>query len=65
MNETVRVWLEKLYSDEIEEIKGTIDNERIWEWGYNGDKPNPHTENITILLEYLSILEDKLREIKM
>ena len=64
MNETVRIWFEELYTKEIEEVKGTIKNERIWELGYDGEEPNPHTENIEVLEEYLERLEEKLEELK-
>ena len=65
MSETVKIWFEELYKKEIEEIEGTISNERLWELGYNGDEPiNPHTENIEMLTEYLEALEEKLAEIK-
>lgn len=65
MNETVRIWFEKLYKKEIEEIEGTISNERVWELGYDGDEPiNPHTENIELLTEYLEALKEKLAEVK-
>ena len=64
MNETVKIWLEELYKKEIEDVKGTISNEHLWELGYNGSEPvNPHTENIESLTEYLGILEEKLKEI--
>lgn len=64
MNETVKIWFEELYKKEIEEIKGTISNEHIWELGYDGEEPNPYTENIEMLQEYLELLEEKLEEIK-
>ena len=65
MNETVRIWLEELYTKEIEEAKETIKNEHIWELGYNGEEPlNPHTENIEVLKEYIEVLESKLEELK-
>ena len=65
MSETVKFWFEELYKKEIEEIEGTISNERLWELGYNGDEPiNPHTENIEMLTEYLEALKEKLAEIK-
>ena len=65
MSETVKIWLKELYKKEIEEIEGTISNERLWELGYNGDEPiNPHTENIEMLTEYLETLKEKLAEIK-
>ena len=64
MNETVKIWLEELYTKEVEEVKGTIENEHLWELGYDGDEPNPHTENIEVLEEYLEYLEEKLKELK-
>lgn len=65
MNETIKIWLEKLYKNEIQEVRGTISNEHIWELGYNGQEPiNPHTENIEVLKEYIKILEAKLEELK-
>lgn len=63
MNELVRTWLKELYKNEIEEIKGTISNEHLWELGYDGKEPNPHTENIKVLTEYLEVLEEKLAEL--
>jgi hypothetical protein len=63
MDETVKIWFQNLYSEEISEVQGTISNERIWEKGYDGEKPNPHTNNLKILYEYLQILEDKLAEL--
>ena len=63
MNETVRIWFEELYIKEIEEVKGTIKNEHIWELSYDGEEPNPHTENIEVLEEYLERLEEKLAEL--
>ena len=66
MNETVKIWLEELYKKEIEEAKGTIENEHIWELGYDGDEPlNPHTENIEALKDYIEVLEEKLGKLKM
>lgn len=65
MNETVRIWLEELYTKEIEEAKETIKNEHIWELGYNGEEPlNPHTGNIEVLKEYIEVLESKLEELE-
>lgn len=65
MNETVKIWLESLYEKEIEEAKGTIENESMWELGYAGEEPyNPHTENIETLREYISVLEERLVQLK-
>lgn len=63
MSETVKIWLKVLYENEIKEIQGTISNEHLWELGYNGEEPNPHTENIEVLKEYLEVLESKLNEV--
>jgi hypothetical protein len=68
MNETVQIWLEKLGNPtkeeikvKIEEVKGTISNEHLWELGYDGNElMNPHTENIMVLMEYLEVLEEML-----
>ena len=65
MNETVKFWLEELYKKEIEEVKGTIENEKMWELGYDGQEPfNPHTDNIMVLEEYVEVLKEKLAELK-
>lgn len=64
MNETVRIWLEELYKKEIKRAKGSISNEHLWELGYNGEEPNPHTGNIEILHEYIEVLEEKLEEVR-
>ena len=77
-NETVQIWLDDLVERtgcdtvdqltreeilaEVEEVRGTISNERIWELGYDGEEPiNPHTENIIVLVEYLEVLDDMLK----
>ena len=68
MNETVKIWLDDLLKStgkstteqltreeilaEIEEIRGTISNERLWA------RADPiHEENIVVLIEYLIVLE--------
>ena len=64
MNEMVKFWFENLYKNEIKNAKGTISNEHLWELGYNGEEPNPHTGNIEVLHEYIEALEEKLEELK-
>lgn len=49
--------LNGLFDKEIAEVKGTISNESLWEAGYNGDPPNPHTGNIAFLYRYLGLLK--------
>lgn len=64
MNETVNLWLKRLYKDAIRKTKETISNEHLWELGYNGEEPNPHSGNIVLLYEYIDALEEKLSELK-
>lgn len=45
---------EKRIQDEIDEVLGTISNERLWEKG--AEDPTPHQENILCLTEYLKYL---------
>lgn len=63
MDEMIKIWFIDLYEREIEEAKGTIDNESLWALGYGSDE-NPHTENIKRLKEYIEILEDKIKELE-
>lgn len=63
MNETVKIWLGDLYANEINSARSTIENEKIWELGYDGEEPNPHTENIRVLKEYIEVLEENLVEL--
>lgn len=63
MSETVKIWIKELFEKEINETNGTIKNEHIWELGYDGEEPNPHTQNIETLTEYLEYLKEKLNEI--
>ena len=56
-NEMINIWWNRMIDEEIDQIKGTINNERLAEKGYSGDELNPHTQNIVTLVEYLSLLE--------
>lgn len=49
--------LNALFDKEIVEIRHTISNESLWEAGYDGDRPNPHTGNIAFLYSYLGLLK--------
>lgn len=67
MNETVKIWLEKLGNPtaeeikaEIEEVKGTIANEKLWAYA-----DNIHYDNIAALEEYREVLEEMLQKIKI
>lgn len=62
--EMIKEWLKNMYLREIEDTKYDIQNEHLWELGYDGEDPNPHTENIERLKEYIEILNEKLEELK-
>lgn len=64
MDEMIKEWLRSMYLREIEDAKCDIQNEHLWELGYDGENPNPHTENIERLKEYIEILNEKLEELK-
>lgn len=64
MNETVKIWIEELgtptiekIKSEIEDVKGTIENEKVWALS-----DDIHYENIENLEEYLEVLEEMLEE---
>ena len=53
------------YEKEIIESRGTLSNEHIGELGYDGEEPNPHTNNIAdIIQEYITALEEKIKELQ-
>lgn len=73
MNETVKIWLDDFLETtgkatlkeltaeeiraEIEEVEGTISNERLW-----AHADSIHEENIIVLLEYLEVLNEMLAD---
>ena len=68
MNETVLLWIEEFSKtehtqdeirSEIDNIRGTIRNEHLWELGCSGVEENPHTQNIEELMEYLEWLKEQ------
>lgn len=63
-DEIIVEWLKQMYQREIEEAQCDISNEHLWELGYDGKEPNPHTENIERLRNYIEILNEKLEELK-
>ena len=70
-NETIQIWLDALLEStgkatleeltteeiraEIEDVEGTISNERLW-----AHADSIHEENIVVLLEYLEVLNEML-----
>lgn len=49
--------IDDLLENEIEETKGAISNERLWEKGSDGEQAEQHNENIESLDEYKAILQ--------
>lgn len=67
MSDLTKEWLKELYSNEIEETKGSISNERLWEKGYGFPDENgwnPHTDNIKTLEEYIEVLEGLIKDLE-
>lgn len=64
-DEIICEWLKMMYEAEIEEAKEDIRNQRLWEIGYDGVEPNPHTENIARLLNYIEVLNGLIEKINV
>ena len=65
MNEMVKNWLIKLYEREIEEVLGSISNERIWLMGTDVlEEEKMHLDNMANLNEYITTLKTLLNDIK-
>lgn len=58
MNETVKIWLEDLINNEIDDVLGNIENRKIWLLG-SSDK-----ETIQAQLEGLSLDNEYLTALK-
>lgn len=58
MNETVKIWLENLINKEIDDVRGNIENRKIWLLG-SSDK-----EVIQIQLDNLCLDSDYLAALK-
>ena len=68
-SETVKIWLEDLFQDALNENRETISNERLWQKGNIASKTDryeyfPLTENIETLTEYQNILENTLEQLQ-
>lgn len=66
MTETVKIWIENFQNSnttiekEIDEIKSTISNERLWEMGSDTyEETEMHHNNIEELCMYLEWLEER------
>lgn len=53
-----------LFDGEIAVVGMTVSNEHLWELGYDGDEPNPHSGNIVMYMQYLDVLERLKEQVK-
>lgn len=63
MNETIIEWMKIMYRREIEETRGTIANYRMWALGDTRNGHDCFIYYISIMLEYIEILETKIAEL--
>jgi hypothetical protein len=64
MSETVKIWLNKLYDNEIRETEGAIENEEIWAKGADTEEQEAmHRNNISDLKEYKDVLSQEKAKI--
>lgn len=55
----------QLLDTEARTVRIMISNEHLWELGYTGSEPNPHSGNIAIYMQYLDALERLKEQAKM
>lgn len=65
MNEMIKFWLTDLYEREIEEINGTISNNRLCILGTaNEEEERMFIQNEMDMREYLEVLEELKKKVK-
>ena len=58
MDEMVKIWVQNLYNEEIDNAAKAISNERLWLKGCSSAmEQNAHMENIRRYEEYIETLE--------
>lgn len=58
MDEMVKIWVQNLYNEEIDNATKAISNERLWLKGSaTATEQNSHIENIRRYEEYIETLE--------
>ena len=58
MDEMVKIWVQNLYNEEIDNATKAISNERLWLKGSSAvTEQNAHMENIRRYEEYIETLE--------
>ena len=65
MNEMIKFWLTGLYEREIEEIKGTISNNRLCIWSAaDEEEERMFMQNEVDMREYLEVLEELKKNVE-
>lgn len=65
MNEMIKNWLTKLYEREIEEINGTISNNKFLIYGAaNEEEERMFIQNEVDMKEYLEVLEELKKKVE-
>lgn len=66
MNETVKIWLENLINNEIDDVLGNIENRKIWLLE-SSDKETSQAQldNLSLYNEYLIALKKLKNRIEM
>lgn len=60
--EMVNCWFDELLDNAIQETEATMSNEHLWELDYEGEDPNPHSQNIANLKRYKDLLQAVKRD---
>lgn len=59
MNEMIKYWLINLYESEIEEVEGTISNNKLLIYGAkNADEEHMFIQNEMDMREYIDVLKE-------
>ena len=66
MNETVKIWLEDLINEEMDDVLGIIKNSKIWLLGSNNKEDfQEQLDNLSLCNEYLIALKKLKNRIEM
>lgn len=66
MNKTVKIWLENLINNEIDDVLGNIENSKIWLLGSNNKEDyQEQLDNLSLYNEYLIALKKLKNRIEM
>lgn len=65
MNEMIKFWLTELYEREIEEVEGTISNNRLCIYGAtNKDEEQMFIQNEVDMRDYIKVLKELKKQVE-